>query len=340
MIPILATLALAAAAPPQVQFRVTTQEVLVDVVVTRDGRPVSGLTVEDFTLLDDGEQRPVRLVPQSDLPLSILFLMDQSASVTEERSRLLREAAARFGAQLAEQDECARARFAESLVLVRDFGDCRTLDEESPSAEALSGGTALWDALVIASALVEGETGRPVIVVFTDGQDTASWTPEGLLEDALRGLNALVYGVIPPGTTGTARTPYRYQRFDPSPPSVLRRQRIGMRRMNPAEAPDALEALLEGPRRNIRPRSGARPPSELQLLRHAAEGSGGRLVRAQDERRLSAAYAGILEEMQARYVLAFEPDPGEPPGWRRLEVTVGMSGVVVRARAGYVHRAR
>lgn len=334
----LAAAALAAASAAQVTFRVTAQEVLVDAVVTRDGRPVAGLTSEDFTLLDGGIPRPVRLVPQADLPLAVLFLMDQSVSVTEERARLLFEAAARFGAQLSPEDRCAHAVFAAGIRLVRDFGDCAALESEPARDESILGGTALWDALVVGSALVEGESGRPVLVVFTDGQDTASWTPEGLLEWGLQGVNALIYGVIPPDARGTARTPYRYRAFDPSPPSVLRRQRIGMRRMNPGAAPDALLPLLEGPRRDMRRRSGTRLPSELQLLRHAVEGSGGRMIRTRDERLLSAAYAEILEEMRARYVLAFEPDPDEASGWRRLEVTVSTPGAVVRARAGYLHR--
>ncbi len=338
MIPLLAAVALTAATPSQVQFRVTTQEVLVDVVVTRDGRPVAGLVPEDFTLRDEGESRGFRIVPQADLPLSVLFLMDLSTSVTEERARRLREAAARFGAQLTARDRCAHAVFAGDLRLVRDFDDCRGLDAAAAPDRAPARGTALRDALVLGSALVEGEPGRPVIVVFTDGEDTASWLPEGLFRDALLGMNVLVYGVIPPDAAGTARTPYRYRQFDPSPPSVLRRQRIGMRRMNPGQVPDALEALLEGPRRRMRSRSGARPPSELQLLRHAAEGSGGRLVRTRDEERLAAAYEEILDEMQARYVLAFEPDPAQPAGWRRLDVTVGVPGATVRARAGYSHR--
>lgn len=338
MTPLLAALAVAAAAPSQVQFRVTTQEVLVDVVVTRDGEPVAGLVAEDFTLRDEGESRAFRIVPQADLPLSVLFLMDLSTSVTEERARRLEEAAARFGAQLTARDRCAHAVFAGDLRLVGDFGDCAGLDAGAAPDQAPARGTALRDALILGSALVEGEPGRPVIVVFTDGQDTASWIPEGLFQDALRGMNVLVYGVIPPDATGTARTPYRYRQFDPSPPSVLRRQRIGMRRMNPGAVPDALTPLLEGPRRNMRSRSGARPPSELQLLRHAAEGSGGRIVRTRDEERLAAAYEEILEEMQARYVLAFEPDPAQSPGWRRLGVTVGAAGATVRHRAGYTHR--
>ena len=108
--------------------------------------------------------------------------------------------------------------------------------------------------------------------------------------------------------------------------------------MNGGVAPDELAILLEGPRRSVRPRGGYRAPSELQLLRHVAELSGGRLVQSRDEGRLLAAYGEILEEMRSRYLLAFVPDSDQPPGWRRLEVTVTRDGAGVRARSGYLHR--
>ena len=60
----------------------TVEEVLVDVVVTQRNRPVAGLTAEDFVLLDGGTRRDIRLVPLEDLPVSVLFVMDMSESVT------------------------------------------------------------------------------------------------------------------------------------------------------------------------------------------------------------------------------------------------------------------
>ena len=68
--------------------------------------------------------------------------------------------------------------------------------------------------------------------------------------------------------------------------------------MNGGIAPEELVHLLEGPRRTIRPRAGMRAPSELQLLRHVTELSGGRLVQSRDEEQLLAAYGEILEEMR------------------------------------------
>ena len=326
------------AAPGQVRFRVTVEEVLVDVVVTRRNRPVAGLTARDFVLLDGGVRRDVRLVALEDLPVSVLFVMDMSESVTQERRQLLGAAARQFSGQLSEQDRCGVVTFTSEPVLTHDFANCSELPGNPFPEEGVLGGTALWDSVVLSAALVEEEPGRKVVIIFTDGQDTMSWTPEAFVEPALQGSEAVLYTVIPPDARGRTRQQYRYRNNDSATPSMARRRRIGIRRMNPGIASHALEILLDGPRRSARPRTGMRAPSELQLLRHVAELSGGRLVQSRDEGRLLAAYGEILEEMRSRYVLAFVPDSNEPAGWRRLEVAVTRDGAGVRARSGYLHR--
>ena len=326
------------AAAGQVRFRVSVEEVLVEVVVAGGGRPVAGLTAADFTVLDEGVRREVRLVPQGELPVSVLFLMDLSESVSGERRRLLAAAAEQFAGQLSERDRCGVAVFASEVSLARDFAGCSLLPADPFPDREITGGTALWDSLLLSAALVEEAPGRAVLVIFTDGEDTMSWTPEAFVEEALRGSGAVLYAVIPPDARGTARAPHRYRSVDRAPPSVARRRRIGIRRMNGGVAPDEIAVLLDGPRRARRPRTGARLPSELQLLRQVVEASGGRMVRSRDEKRLVAAYGEILDEMRSRYVLAFQPDPDRPPGWRRLEVSVDRDGAEVRARRGYLHR--
>ena len=330
--------ALAAPGSGQVRFRVTVEEVLVDVVVTHRNRPLAGLTAADFVLLDGGVRRDIRLVPLEDLPVSVLFVMDLSESVTRDRRQLLAAAARQFSGQLSGNDRCAVMIFSSQPVLTHDFAGCAELPESPFPEEGVIGGTALWDALLLSTALAEEEPGRAVVIVFTDGDDTMSWTPEGFVEPALLGSEAVLYTVIPPDARGTTRRRYRYRNNDFVPPSVARRRRIGIRRMNGGMAPDELVTLLDGPRRASRPRAGMRAPSELQLLRHVAELSGGRLVQSRDEERLLAAYGEILEEMRSRYALAFIPDPAEPPGWRSLEVRVNRDGANVRARSGYLHR--
>lgn len=327
---------LPAAAPANGQFRVTVEEVLVDVVVTRGGQPLEALTAADFTLLDEGTPREVRLIAQEERPLAVLFSMDLSESVNAERRRLLTAAAARFVSQLSERDSCATAVFSSGLFLTRDFEPCAGA-AASPFPDAAFGdGTSIRDALLLSTALVDEAPGRPVLILFTDGEDTRSWIPEAFLEEALRGSGAVLYVIVPPDARDLARRRPRPRRRDFAPPSVRRRERIGVRRTEPGFVPPDFDLLLEGPRGGRRGRTGS--PSGAALLRLLAERSGGQLIRTRDEERLGSAYEAVLDEMRSRYVLAFRPDPGEAPGWRRLEVGVTAPGATVRARRGYLHR--
>ena len=201
-------------ASAQVRFRVTVEEVLVDVVVTRRDRPVGDLTARDFVLLDGGVRRDIRLAPLADLPVSLLFVMDLSQSVTQERRQLLAEAARQFSGQLSGQDRCAVVTFTSEPVVTHDFAGCSELPPNPFPEEGVVGGTALWDSVVLSAALVEDEPGRKVVIMFTDGEDTMSWTPEGFVEPALQGSEAVLYAVIPPDARGRARQQYRYRNQD------------------------------------------------------------------------------------------------------------------------------
>lgn len=54
-----APLASLAVLPVAAQFRVAAEHVVVDVEVLADGKPVAGLSREDFGVFDNGVERPV-----------------------------------------------------------------------------------------------------------------------------------------------------------------------------------------------------------------------------------------------------------------------------------------
>ncbi len=309
-----------------------------DVVVTRGEEPVSGLTPADFEVLDEGTLRSVRIAPLADLSLSVLFVMDLSLSVTPERQSRLREAAERVAAQLGAEDTCAAAVFAAEFWLIHDFAPCKDLPADIFGSAEPGGGTALWDSLAAATAFADQAAGRSVILLFSDGEDTMSWLPEPLVEETLRTSDALLYTLLPPESAGLGRARPR-GRITTIPPSVQRRTRIGLRRMNGNVAPDSVATLLPAANQRFRSRIGQHLPSELDLLRRVTELTGGRVVAVRREQDVLVAYEEILRDLESRYVLAFAPDPAAPPGWRRLEVSTRVSGARVRARRGYFHGA-
>jgi hypothetical protein len=70
----------------------------VDVLVTRDGRPVANLAPADLEVLDNGVLQRIDYAAFEEIPLNLVFAIDASTSVAGEREafgrRRLRDRAA------------------------------------------------------------------------------------------------------------------------------------------------------------------------------------------------------------------------------------------------------
>jgi Ca-activated chloride channel homolog len=71
---------------------------------------------------------------------------------------------------------------------------------------------------------------------------------------------------------------------------------------------------------------------EDHLLKRVAEATGGRLLTAGSSRRLRAVFVEILNEMKARYIVSYYPQPQPREGWHdvRVDVKRGRGDVIVR----------
>jgi hypothetical protein len=75
----------------------------------------------------------------------------------------------------------------------------------------------------------------------------------------------------------------------------------------------------------------------MQFVGQLAEISGGRVLRASNERELMEAFTEVREEIRNQYLLTYVPARLAKPGtWRPLSVEVSCTGCRVRARTGYV----
>jgi Ca-activated chloride channel family protein len=169
--------------------------VRVDVLVTDGGEPVQGLQASDFEVLDNGARQSVDLVSFEELPLNVMLALDLSASLEGGRLAHLREASHvllgglkagdRAGLITFSRAVVARAPLSADLARVRD-----ALDRAEGSTD-----TALVDASFAGLMMSEAASGRSLLIVFTDGVDTASWlTADEVLETARRS-DVVVYGV-------------------------------------------------------------------------------------------------------------------------------------------------
>lgn len=183
----------AAAAQPLFSSRV--EGVRIDVLATQNGRPLPGLGPADFEVRDNGVLQTIDLVHVGDVPVNAVLTLDVSDSVSGPRLEALQRAANALLDGLTRDDFAALVTFNRIVVrqvpLTKAIGPVReALAEASPF-----GDTALIDASVGAMLVGDTDAGRTLIVVFSDGVDTASFTrPDQAVETARR-VNAVVYAV-------------------------------------------------------------------------------------------------------------------------------------------------
>jgi len=169
--------------------RVETQLVSVPTVVTdRNGRPLSGLSPENFTLLEDGKPQRITNFATTETPFEIALLLDTSGSTREELG-LIRDAANAFISALRPGDRVAIVAFNNTP---RNGSLMATVEVASPLADdrqalrraiaglGTSNGTPFYDALGRIADQVFREpprpevSGRRAIVALTDGVDSSS----------------------------------------------------------------------------------------------------------------------------------------------------------------------
>ena len=111
-LPVLLTALLAAQNSPYT-IRVDVPLVTVDVMVSdANGRPVTSLTREDFSIFEDGTPQAIQSFASVDTPYSILLLIDRSQSM-QPHWAWIEPALNRFVAQLKPQDRLSIGAFDE-----------------------------------------------------------------------------------------------------------------------------------------------------------------------------------------------------------------------------------
>jgi len=176
-------------------FSSRVEAVRVDVLVTDGGKPVGGLRAADFEVFDNGVRQTVDFVSAEQLPLNVVFTFDLSGSIVGERLANLREASHAVLDGLKADDQAALVTF-NSAVLVGPglTRDVRLVKAAIDRAEPM-GNTSLVDASFAGLMLVEADVGRGLVIVFSDGVDTASWLGSKAVLDVAKRSDAVVYAV-------------------------------------------------------------------------------------------------------------------------------------------------
>lgn len=175
------------------RFEVDVTTVYVDVFVSRDGEPVTGLTASNFEVLDNGVRQEIDLVNLDQVPLSTMLVLDSSQSVVGEKLGHLKAAARAFVEELGAKDEVGLLTFTHELQLREEMGRDRSSVLGALDQPMRWGATGFNDAVYTGLVLAEGGGGRPVLLVFTDGLDNSSWIANSELNLVLQGSEAVVF---------------------------------------------------------------------------------------------------------------------------------------------------
>ncbi|MCI0489218.1 MAG: VWA domain-containing protein [Blastocatellia bacterium] len=161
-------------------------DVRLPVQVTKNDIFVSGLTKENFEVYEDGKLQPIKQFESpSDLPLRVAVLMDTSNSV-KLKLPFEKDAAEDFMATVTtfrRKDKVLFATFDSDVELHQDFTDNLELLVRALRKVKAGGYTRLYDGVYrvieekmanLRGAEEPGAEARRVIVVLSDGEDTAS----------------------------------------------------------------------------------------------------------------------------------------------------------------------
>jgi VWFA-related protein len=280
-------------------FRAAVDGVTMDVLVTRDGKPVAGLSRDEFTLTDNGVAQRVDAMEMKDVAISVLFALDTSESLEGPRLATLIGAAEAATAVLKPDDRVGVLTFSQRPRLVMPFGAPGSAKPFFASVRA-GGATALYDAMFSAIAMRSLTPGRTLILAFSDGADTVSWLDSRDVVKAAQRSDLVLHAVT-----------VQQQRITRDIKDVMSDDAD---RMLFQEEPHLMSALFLG-----------------ELTRAA-----GGTVLAADSAGLRDAFLRLVNEFRSRYLLTYVPEGVGATGWHAVEVKVKGRGLRVQARAGYL----
>ena len=196
----LAIAALALVAPLAAQgqkIKVTTESVPVYVTVTdAEKRLVPDLVIDDFEVLDNGKPQTINVFENKPVPITTVVMIDTSGSITASL-QFVKEGAEQFLLRLLPDDRAQVGEFSDKIK----FHPGSFIDDRDRLIYLLKNEldfgypTRLWDAVDQSIDQLQAADGRKVVVVFTDGDDTASKLGVGKVMDHAREKDVMVYGV-------------------------------------------------------------------------------------------------------------------------------------------------
>ena len=185
--------------PDVPRFRIGVDTVSLSItLLDENGRLITGLPEENFTLYEDGVEQDIQFFAHGELPLKMVILLDVSMSM-RQKLEMAQEAAVRFVDSLEPGDEVQVVEFGSRVVtlveLTPDFAEVANAIRST----TVEGATALYNAIYISlkdlEAYPSDQFDRRAIVVLSDGNDTQSVLRFDDVREQTRKSNIIIYAI-------------------------------------------------------------------------------------------------------------------------------------------------
>ena len=165
--------------PSDPVLRVDSCLVLIPVHVTNEiGQPITGLTIDNFQLTEDGIEQNLSAFAAEDAPVSVGLLLDASGSMRNKMEKVSQAAAAFFRTANA-QDEFFLVEFGSRTKLAVPFTTNWDDVYQRIVRTRPSGQTPLFDAVHLALKVMKtARHPRKALVILSDGGD--NWSAHNL----------------------------------------------------------------------------------------------------------------------------------------------------------------
>jgi Mg-chelatase subunit ChlD len=281
-------------------FRATAEAVAVQVVVHDKSQPVTGLTEGDFEVTDNGIRQAVATASLAAVPIDVTIVLDTSGSVEGRALAQFKTDVQAMNDMLAKGDQVRLICFAD---VVSDVFGLQPAGTKLPMGAITGGGvTQLYTALAAALVMTSGIDRPQLVLAFTDGRDSESYTNADRIVSLTPFSAGSIYLVLSDSTSS----------------SEMRESDLQSAR---GVIYSAHGAFAGGPNRSA--------------LRALVQRTGGTLYERPAGEALPTIFHKLLADFRTGYVLTYIPTGVSRGGWHEIHVQSKNPAYTIRARDGY-----
>jgi Ca-activated chloride channel homolog len=286
-----------------------------------DGNPIEDLNQNEFILKEDGKEQPISYFSrlqavESQVPLTIAFLVDTSGSMSRgneklKRIDLAREFSSLFLKEVKASDNLQVFAFDnlyyeltpmtnDPAVVEKAFSKVKIDTQANP-------GTALLLAIDETIKELDPHFGRKILIVCSDGQNNVPGPDPKVLIETLKKRDITALTLTTVTDEDFEQSSNRIQ-MDGAHGSI---NTMSTRKDRTDEAKEA-----------------------RKLMKGLAEETGGFAFFPENDSKLNEAIQKLRSVIRSQYVLSYKP-PSKGSGWREIKVECKRKGVKLRYRQGY-----